>query len=99
MLDELQSSDFLPYLNQEFLIQLEGTAAIGLELVEVAEWGEASGKNRHRPFSLIFLGPVSRHYLPQHTYPLEHQEMGTLDLFIVPLGPQGGRMQYQAIFS
>ncbi len=99
MLDKLQSSDFLPYMNQTFCIRLEGIAPIDLELVEVSEVGAARGPAFRKPFSLMFLGPVSQQYLLQATYRLEHSQMGALDLFIVPLGPQQGRMRYQAIFS
>ena len=99
MLKQLQSSDFLPRLNSRFSIRRPGIEPIDLELVEVKQAGEAPNPERRSPFSLIFLGPVSHQYLQQHIYRLEHDEMGALDLFIVPLGPQGGRMQYQAIFS
>jgi len=37
--------------------------------------------------------------LPQRTYDLVHPELGTLQIFIVPLGPQGGEMRYEAIFT
>ncbi len=104
MLDKLQSADFLPYLNQKFRIRLEGIAPIDLELVEVTEQevteqGAARRPEYRRPFSLMFLGPVSQQYLLQATYHLEHAQMGAFDLFIVPLGLQQGRMRYQAIFS
>lgn len=99
MLDKLQSTDFLPYLNQKFWIRLDGIAPIDLELVEVTQAGAARSPEFRTPFSLIFLGPVSQQYLLQATYRMEHAQMGTLDLFIVPLGPQQGRMRYQAIFS
>jgi hypothetical protein len=99
VLDKLRSTDFLPYLNQKFWIRLDGIAPIDLELVEVMELGAAHRPEYRRPFSLMFLGPVSQQYLLQATYQLEHAQMGALDLFIVPLGPQQGRMRYQAIFS
>jgi hypothetical protein len=99
MLDKLQSSDFLPYVSQTFCVRLEGIAPIDLKLAEVTELGAARGPEFRKPFSLVFLGPVSSQYLLQATYRLEHAQMGALDLFIVPLGPQQGRMRYQAIFS
>jgi hypothetical protein len=99
MLDKLQSSDFLSYLNGTFRIQLEGIEPIDLELVSVTEAGPAPRPEARQPFSLHFLGPVSSQYLLQRTYRLEHEHMGTLDLFIVPLGPEEGRMRYEAIFT
>jgi hypothetical protein len=98
-LEQLQCNDFVPYLNQAFTIHLEGIEPIGLELVLAAEKGPGSYPGVRRPFSLQFLGPVSTRYLLQHMYRLEHPEMGVLDLFLVPLGPDAGRMRYEAIFG
>jgi hypothetical protein len=38
-------------------------------------------------------------YLQQHIYRLEHEQLGALALFLVPLGPEQGRMRYGAIFN
>ena len=101
MLDRLTSADFTPYLNQTFTIRLESVEPIALELAAVAELGTSGGEAgpRRRPFSLLFLGPVSQQYLLQHIYRLEHEQLGALDLFLVPLGPEGGRMRYEAVFN
>lgn len=101
MLDRLTSADFKPYINQTFTVPLEGVEPIALELANVAELGSGGAEPgpRRRPFSLLFLGPVSRRYLLQHIYRLEHEQLGALDLFLVPLGPEGGRMRYEAIFN
>lgn len=99
MLDKLQSSDFLPALNTLFRVRLDGIEPIDLELVQVKELGPGSTTEMRAPFSLLFLGPVSSQYLLQHTYRLEHEQMGVMELFIVPLGPEKGRMRYEAIFT
>jgi hypothetical protein len=99
MSDLLTLENFLPYLNQTFTIRLEGVTPIDLELVSASPL-QATGLPAERPpFTLLFLGPVSRQYLVQHIYRLEHPEWGAHDLFLVPLGPQDGRMRYEAIFS
>jgi hypothetical protein len=100
-LDKLRSQDWQPYLNQVFCIQLQGVAPIELELAQVTDLGAAEDANsaRRRPFSLQFLGPVSDQYLLQHIYRLEHAQMGALEIFLVPLGLQGQRMRYEAIFA
>jgi hypothetical protein len=82
-----------------FIIQLEGMESISLELVNVTEAGPPSRPDVRTPFSLHFLGPVSPRYLRQHIYRFEHEQMGMLDLFIVPLGPENGRMRYEAILT
>jgi hypothetical protein len=98
-LDQLQHSDFSPYLNETFSVCLEGIEPIELELVGVTDAGPRSRPEARQPFSIHFLGPASPQYLPQHMYRLEHPELGELELFIVPLGPERGRMRYEAILT
>lgn len=98
-MDDLTIDRFLPYLHQVFTIVLEGGDPYPLELVQVTEIGAAPGPGYRRPFSLIFRNPDKTVYLPQRTYHLEHESAGSLDLFIVPLGPDTSGMQYQAIIS
>jgi hypothetical protein len=99
MLDKLAITDFTPRLNQIFSIRLDGVEPIDLELISVTEAVPSSRPEARHPFSLHFLGPVSPQYLIQHIYRLEHEQMGLLDLFIVPLGPENGRMRYEAILT
>lgn len=99
MLDELQSSDFRTCVDQTFRIQLTDSEPIDLALVSVTEIGQTSSPDARRPFSLVFQGPASRYYLTQHVYRLEHEQLGQLDLFIVPIGPEAGRMRYEAILT
>lgn len=99
MLDQLQSSHFSPCLHTSFSVPLTDAESIPLELVEVTDLRAAPGAGIRQPFSLLLLGPVSDRRLPQGTYPLHHDTLGRLDLFIVPVGPEGGRMRYEAIFN
>jgi hypothetical protein len=104
MPDQITSSDFIPYLNQAFRVRVEGAEPIDLVLIEITEASPgqsaaAPGTGGRLPFSLHFLGPVSLQYLIQHTYRLEHEQMGGLDIFLVPLGPEKGRMRYEAVFN
>lgn len=99
MLDKLQSSDFLPCLEGSFIVRLDGIEPIELELVGVTDAGRRSRPEARQPFSLTFLGPRGPQYLVQHIYRLEHEQLGALELFLVPLGPAEGRMQYEAIFT
>lgn len=101
MLDQLTGAEFAPYVGQTFAVRLDPAAPIPLELMSVDELGAASappGAGR-RPFSLLFLGPPGPAYLRQQIYRLEHERLGALELFLVPLGPEGGRMRYECIFT
>jgi hypothetical protein len=103
MTELLQSTDFQKQLDYIFSIHLDDTRTIDLQLVSVSELGKASqaGAGFRNPFSLHFLGPVSQQYLQQHTYQMLNETLGTLDIFIVPLGldAEAGRMRYEAIFT
>jgi hypothetical protein len=99
MLERLQSSDFSSCLNNVFRVPLADADPIHLELAAVTELGASPIPGGRRPFSLLFVGPVSNRYLLQGTYPLQHDALGRLELFVVPLGPQAGRMRYEVIFN
>ena len=83
-----------------FDVTVDGSATIPTELVEATESAESGGPGpdgqQRSQFSLIFLGDPG---LPQGTYRMAHQELGAFDIFLVPLGPDGDRMQYQAAFA
>ncbi|HTS11484.1 MAG TPA: hypothetical protein VMH00_05150 [Candidatus Limnocylindrales bacterium] len=75
------------------------SGTLEVELVECRKLtlpGRA-GANRE-PFALLFLGPTTP-VLPQRIYPIEFTGLGTMDIFIVPIGPDSGGMQYEAIFT
>jgi hypothetical protein len=96
---QLQSTDFVPYLNQTFTVRQKGIKPMGLELVLVTESRTGIRSGARQRFALYFLGPESPQYLLQNTYRLEHPEMGVLNLFLVPRALQAGRMRYEAIFG
>ncbi len=98
-MDTLSLADFVPYLNQTFLLHLTSDETYSLELVEAAELGDANAPGFRKPFSLIFRNPDKTSYLPQRIYCLEHEKMGSLEVFIVPLGPDVSGMRYQVIFN
>ena len=97
MLDTFTLDNFVPRLNDTFWIRLED-GRVEMRLVEAHPWGSASPDASRTPFSLVFLGP-GRFVLPQQTYRVEHDTLGGFDLFLVPIGPQGGGMRYEAVFT
>ena len=102
MLDKLTSKDFTRYIHQSFFIHLDQAEKIEVELIQVTEL-PASSKDpskhpRRNPFSIVFRGPKDR-VLPQKIYQIEHKDTGTLDLFIVPIGPDEEGMRYEAVFT
>jgi hypothetical protein len=73
-------------------LELELASVTGVSLHD-----PASDRSRI-PFSVVFHGPLDP-VLPQRIYRLRDDELGDLDIFIVPIGPEGEAMQYEAIFT
>lgn len=99
MLDQLQLSDFEPFVNQDFLIKFRlPDTELAATLVS-AEQLTTRGPGGREPFSLIFQTNQKNQYYLQAIYTLVHPEKGEMELFFVPLGyvPEG--MQYQVIFT
>ena len=49
-------------------------------------------------FSLIFAAPRGP-WLPQAIYPMRHAALGTMEIFLVPIGSLGEANGYQAVFT
>jgi hypothetical protein len=91
----LSAEDFEPCNGESFRLTA-GAHALDLKLIEIRRLGNALREGG--AFALTFLsapGPI----VPQATYPIEHHALGTLELFIVPLGPKDGGNCYEAIFT
>ena len=96
-LDKATAGTFSPYIESPFNIALPSLGSLTLILNSVTEVGpDAPG--RRRAFSLIFLGPMQP-ILPQQIYALEHDSIGALEIFIVPIGVTQCNCQYEAIFT
>jgi hypothetical protein len=105
MVKELTIEDFLPCLQSAFPISLQGIGTVDLTLVDIEDrrTREEGAPVGRRPFSLIFrgafLGPEGNRYLPQRMYTMENEKLGRLEIFIVPIGPDGDGMRYEAVFN
>ena len=97
MLQELTAESFSEQMGTRFRVHVEGAGSMDVELCEVILHEPHDGP-RQQPFSVHFRGhPKS--YLPQSIYRLEHERMGTLEIFLVPVGPDAGGMIYEAVFN
>src|SRR5262245_19322718 len=97
MLESLTAESFTQRLGERFRVHARPEMAIDVELIEANVLG-ASNASRRAPFSILFRGPLSPVW-PQRTYRLDHDAMGSFDLFLVPVGPDATGMVYQAIFT
>jgi hypothetical protein len=89
-------------VGEEFVVGADDATPIPMELAEATESPHAGGTGPdgqpRLQFSLVFRGPLEP-ALPQAIYGLEHDALGRLDLFLVPIGPAEGAMRYQASFA
>ena len=102
MLETFTTQTFAPYVNSVFRLYLTAESGIELKLGSVTNLGAGNAASqapvRREQFSLLFHGPL-RPILPQRIYHLEHAELGALDIFLVPVGPDQAGMQYEAVFA
>ena len=94
-LASLTAEDFRPLVGTRFRV---GAGPIASELIEVNELDGTAGPGLRSPFSLVFRGPLEP-FVPQGIYRLEHGQLGELDLFLVPIGPDQAGMRYEAVFG
>ena len=99
---ELQLDSFEPLVGDTFHVTptFEGEPFdVVLSDVEPTPYGDPSTYNgRKTPFSLLFLAESGAH-VPQQICAFSHEQQGDTDLFVVPLGPQGQAMRYEAVIS
>ncbi len=95
----LTPATFEPHVGSEFAVQLEDGEVVQTLLDSVERHTPRSHGERTEPFSLTFVGPRGTP-LPQATYSIRHHELGVLDIFLVPIGPDGeGQQRYEAVFN
>jgi hypothetical protein len=92
MLEDLAIDDFRPLQGDRFRIAPDGAQAFEVELVEVTEIPREPGGRA--PFSLVFQGGPNPP-LPQRIYRVEHDRLGELDVFLVPIAVD----RYEAVFT
>lgn len=98
-LGALSAGDFEPHKGMRFRVPVEGGEDLELELLEVVgRQGDTVEGAERQPFSVLFRGPAERAF-EQRICRLEHDAMGALDLFLVPVGTDSHGMRYEAIFS
>ena len=103
MLDDLRAGMFNTQLNTPFRIYVSPTMAMEVALIEVTEKGasdhqQPSAVRRQERFSLVFRGPRDT-LLQQGIYQVQHNQLGALELFLVPVGQDHEGLYYEAVFN
>ncbi len=95
MLDNLTAATLAEQLNTKFRLQLPSSDVLELELIKVEDFESSPRQER---FSILFRGPLDP-ALWQGMYKMDHDQLGTFDLFIVALGREEDGMRYEAVFN
>lgn len=100
---ELQKSQFDGREGEVFNLQLIGEIPISLTLTKVGGpddriLHQARELGIREPFNLIFCGPLEP-LLEQQIYPLQHDELDGIDVFLVPVQQDVNGNYYEAVFG
>jgi len=87
------TSSFQQSLNSIFKIKTDTETPLLLAEVNLSSSSDAKSFEN---ISLIF---HSQEELQQNTYALTHKDLGTLQLFLVPVGKQQEQYQYEALIN
>jgi hypothetical protein len=96
MTEELKLQDFTPLLGQTLELSL-GDTAEKLEVKEIRPIHNPSPRAAP-PFALV-LRSATQWRGPQGIYRLHHPELGALEIFFVPIGPDAQGQCYEAVFN
>ncbi len=93
--------DFADKVGQGFAIALDddGGGAIVAILAEAEQRKPGRARDGSRaPFSLVFVAEHQQ-VLPQRLYRIEHEALGALAIFLVPIARDARGVSYQATFN
>ena len=98
MLETLEASAFETLLDEDFVLRHPAVAEARVRLVELRRLAEQAGPSGRIPFSLLFVGLDPAEPF-QALYELEHASIGTLTLFLVPVGRDQRGLLLEAVFT
>lgn len=98
-LDQVNLATFTPHVNETFSAKLESGETVEFTLYEATALpaNDYPGKARD-PFQLRFSAPTEE-MLPQGHYLLSNTALGEVEIFLVPVRPDGDHHCYQAVFN
>ncbi|HJR05776.1 MAG TPA: hypothetical protein VJ842_00660 [Pyrinomonadaceae bacterium] len=94
-LEHLTRESLSEQLNTKFRLNAGAEKFVEVELIEVVEGFEAAGQDS---FSAVFRGSLEE-FFPQGTYLLEHERLGSFELFLVPIRRDAEGFAYEAVFN
>ena len=102
MLETFTVATFSDHLGETFRLYVDSARSLNVELIEATDLSERFSREpaegRRRPFFIAFRGPRTI-LLPQQISRMEHDTIGSFDLFLVPIGLDQAGLRYEAVFS
>ncbi len=98
--DALTLADFQPLIGSDFMLHTGGAVPATARLLDArASHHPLPTRPLSAPaFSLLFEA-APEPLLPQRTYRLDHAQLGSLELFLVPVARTATGLQYEAVFG
>ena len=96
MPEDITHEMFVDHVEKTFRVHC-GDEFLDVELTEV-DVRERPIEELRQPFTLIFRGPKDR-TLREGLYKVENEDVGTVELYIIPIISVGDRQDYQVVFS
>lgn len=94
-LNKLNAKLLSEQLHTKFKVHVDGKETLELEIAEVTE---PQAPPSLEQFFLVLKGPRSPRLI-QRTHRLEHEKLGTFDLFITAIAGDDQSITYEAVFS
>jgi len=95
-LGALTADDFQPLIGTQFRRVADDGREARLQLAEVSRHGRQFAERES--FSLLLRDP-GEIGLAQGMHPLQHETLGELELFLVPVGRTDEGWEYEAVFT
>jgi len=86
---------FVGHVDSDFAVDAGQRAPLTMRLVDVEDMGSTPEREA---FALHFHAPQE---MPPHqgVYRIEHDQLGAMDVFVVPIGREGDRLVLEAVFN
>ena len=97
MLETLTRELFNGLLEGAFVVSAEGVS-IETQLIDCQLLPTGPDEGQREPFSIVFRGPLEP-VLPQQVYEVKNDTIGSVEIFLVPIGPDKSGMRYEAVFT
>jgi hypothetical protein len=94
-LKDVRHEHFAKLVGETFRAVVGEQDVVELELTEAEK---VSGERPDNAHSIVFKGPLDE-FLEQRTYDVEHDALGCLSIFLVPIAQKKDGFLYQAVFT